>query len=128
MTSRSPPPSVPTESFLLPGFNFLSMPLGGYVSAVPAVPAELAELTGVVGCIECVELRLAVRNDSGNEAGFGGSLIGGRPKSTSGVIGYSDSRVNIEGEGVSTSSESSMELVVVTEAMVSKEVRLRRRG
>lgn len=125
MTSRSPPSSILTESFLLPGFSFLSMPFGGCVSAVLVEPAEL---TGVVGCIECRELTLAVRNDSGNDTGSGGSVIGGGPSSTSGVIGYSDSRVNMEGEGVSTSSGSSTEFVVVTEAIVSKEVLLRRRG
>lgn len=119
MTSLSAPPSVPTESFLLPGFHLCSMPLGGYVSA---------ELTGVVGCIDCRELTLAVRNDPGNEVGFGGSLTGGGPRSTSGVMGYSSSRVNIEGEGVSTSSDSATEAIVVTEAMVSREVRLRSRG
>lgn len=124
MTSLSAPPSVLTESFLLPGFSFRSMPFGGCVSA---------ELTGVVGGIDGMESRLAVRSDSGNEVGLGGSPIGGGPRSTFGVMGYSDSRVNIEGDGVSTSGSSSnsasrAEAVVVTEAMVSRDVRLRNCG
>ena len=83
--------------------------------------------------MDCVESTLAVRSDSGNEAGFGGLLVGGGPRSTSGVMGYSSSRVNMSGDGVSTSSpsassDSRTEAVVVTEAIVSKEVRLRKRG
>lgn len=83
--------------------------------------------------MEFVESILAVRSDSGNETDFGGSLKGGGPRSTFGVMGYSDSNVNMEGDGVSTSgastsSESRKEAVVVTEAIVSNEVRLRRRG
>lgn len=131
MTNLSAPPSVPiesflvsTESFLLPGFSFLSMPFGDCVSA---------ELTGVVGGIDGMESTLAVRSDSGNEVGFGGSLIGGGPRSTFGVMGYSDSIVNMDGDGVSISGASShspsrAEAVVVTDAMVSKDVRLRNCG
>lgn len=91
------------------------------------------ELTGIVGCIERVESRLAVRSDSGNDVGFGGLLRGGCSRSIFGVMGYSDSRVTVEGDDKSASSgsmssESCKEGVVVTEAIVSKEVRLRRRG
>lgn len=132
MTNLSAPPSVPTESFRvptesfsLPDFSFLNMPFGDCVSV---------ELTGVVGGIGGIESMLAVRSDEasdeGSEGGFGGSRIGGGPKSTFGVMGYSDSRVNMEGDGVSTSggssySASQAEPVVVTEAIVSRDVRLR---
>lgn len=94
MTSRSAPPSAPTESFLLPGFSLCKIDLGGYVSA---------EDTGVVGCIECVELILAVRGVSGNAAAFDGSVVGGDSASMSGVIVYSASRVNMSGERSSAS-------------------------
>lgn len=58
--------------------------------------------------------------------------MGGGPRSTFGVMGYSDSSVDTE-KGVSssgpfTSSESWMDAVVVTEAIVSSEVLLRKRG
>jgi hypothetical protein len=131
MTSLSAPPSVPTESFhvptesfLLPDFSFLNIPFGNCVSI---------ELTGVVGGIDGMESMLAVRSDEATEVGFGGSLIGGGPRSTFGVMGYSDSRVNMEGDGVSTSDASSYsasraEPVVVTEAIVSRDVRLRSCG
>ena len=112
------------ESLLFPDFSFCRNPLGATVSV---------ELTGVVGCIECVESRLAVRRDPGNDVSFGGSLRGGCPRSTFGVMGYSDSSVAVEGDDAPTSSgsissESCKEGVVVTETIVSKEVRLRRRG
>lgn len=131
MTNLSAPASVPTESFLVPsesfpfpGLSFLSMPFGDCVSA---------ELAGVVGGIDGIESTLAVRSDSGNEVDFGGSLIGGKPRSTFGVMGYSDSIVNMDRDEVSTSGASShspsrTEAVVVTDAMVSKEVRLRNCG
>lgn len=124
ITSLSAPPSVPTESFLFPDFNFCRIDLGGFVSA---------EATGVVGYIDCAELTLsvrilAVRSDSGNEAAFGGSVVGGDPRSTSGVMGYSSSRVYAFEEGVCASSESSAEATVVTEAIVSKDVLRRKRG
>lgn len=80
-----------------------------------------------------MESLLAVRSDSGKEVDIGGSPMGGSPRSTFGVTGYSDSMVNMEGEGVSTSgapsySSSRVEAVVVTEAMVSNDVRLRSCG
>lgn len=91
------------------------------------------ELAGVVGCIERVESRLAERSDSGKDVGFGGSLRRGCPRSAFGVMGYSGSSVTVDGDGIYTSSgsissESCNEGVVVTETIVSKEVRLRRRG
>lgn len=131
MTNLSAPPSVLiesfcvlTESFLLPDFSFLNIPFGDCASVV---------LTGVVGGIDGMESMLAVRSDEGSEVGFGGSVMGGGPRSTFGVMGYSDSRVNMEGDGVSTSGVSSYsasraEPVVVTEAIVSRDVRLRSCG
>lgn len=130
MTNFSPE-SVPTNSFLLsaesllfPDFSFCRNPLGATVSV---------ELAGVVGCIERVESRLAERSDSGKDVGFGGSLRRGCPRSAFGVMGYSGSSVTVDGDGIYTSSgsissESCNEGVVVTETIVSKEVRLRRRG
>lgn len=119
MASRSVPTSVPTESFLLLGFSFRKIDLGGRVSA---------DSTGVAGCIDCVELILAVRSDSGNEASSGGSPVDIGLKSGSDVKTRSSSRVNKSGDGASASSGSSTEAVVVTEAIVSREVRLRKRG
>jgi hypothetical protein len=71
---------VPAESFLLPDFSFLNIPFGGCICVS-------VELTGVVGGIDGIESMLAVRSDEGSDVGFGGSLIGGGPRSTFGVMG-----------------------------------------
>src|SRR5690242_11465268 len=87
-----PAPSAPIESFRLPGFSFRNIPRCGWVSA---------ELTGVVGGIICMESTLAVRSESDREPGVRGSTLGGGPRSMFGVVGYADSRVDIEGAGIS---------------------------
>lgn len=117
MISRSAPPSVPTESFLLPGFSFCSIDLGALVSTdTVGLKSEFSvDSTGVVEWVDCAELTLAVRTGSASGAAFGGSVVGGLV-STFGVLGHSSSRLNTS------------EAVVVTEAIVSKEVCLRKRG